>query len=69
MKKKSKKNILNFFKNKIDIINNFFKNKNKGKTVLGIYYDYKSGACDFILKTPKGNLAVEVGWGKKTHLK
>lgn len=47
------------------IFNHLNKIKIKNNTINDIRYDYKKGACDFIIKAFDGNLAVEVGWGAK----
>ena len=33
--------------------------------VNGLFFDYRKGGADFIVKTPLGSIAVECGWGEK----
>lgn len=48
------------------IFNTLLKIKIKNNEIDDLKYDYQKGACDFLIKTTSGNLAIEVGWGEKT---
>ncbi len=37
----------------------------QSRLISGLYYDYKKGGADFIVKTPNGLIAIETGWSDK----
>lgn len=44
-----------------------YRNKELSRYIVGLSFDSKDKGCDFILKTPSGNIALECGWGEKTN--
>jgi len=41
------------------------RNREKGRIILEVSFDSQKGGSDFVIKTPKKNIAIECCWGKK----